>query len=78
MSNNDMLQLCIYTVSGLLIGIFLHKIIMPLIAKLAAKTPIKSDDLIIKTIRKWVIPWFVALGLYLGLKQLNLESRFYF
>ncbi len=78
MSNNDILQLCIYTVSGLVIGIFLYKIILPLIAKLASKTLIKSDDLIIKTIRKWIIPWFLALGVYLGLKQLNLESRFYF
>ncbi|MBK9485895.1 MAG: mechanosensitive ion channel family protein [Chitinophagaceae bacterium] len=78
MSNNDMLQLCIYTVSGLATGIFVHKIIMPMFARLAAKTSIKSDDLIIKTIRKWVIPWFLALGLYLGLKQLNFESRFYF
>lgn len=73
-----MLQLCIYTVSGFLIGLFLHKVIMPLIARLAAKTSIKSDDLIIKTIRKWVIPWFLTLGLYVGLKQINLESRFYF
>lgn len=78
MSNNDILQLCVYTVSGLVTGIFLHKIIMPLFARLASKTLIKSDDLIIKTIRKWIIPWFFALGLYLGLKQLNLESRFYF
>ncbi len=78
MSNNDILQLCIYTISGLVIGTFLQRIIMPLIAKLASKTLIKSDDLIIKTIRKWIIPWFLALGVYLGLKQLNLESRFYF
>ena len=78
MSNNEILQLCIYTVSGLVAGIFLHKIIMPVFTRLAAKTSIKSDDLIIKTIRKWVIPWFFALGLYLGLRQLNLESRFYF
>jgi small-conductance mechanosensitive channel len=78
MSNNDILQLSIYTVSGLAIGIFLHKIIMPLIARLAAKTHIKSDDLIVKTIRKWVIPWFLTLGLYLGLRQLDLESRFYY
>ena len=73
-----MLLLAAYIVSGFLIGLFLHKIIMPLIAKLASKTPIKSDDLIIKTIRKWVIPWFLALGVYLGLRQLNLESCFYF
>ncbi len=78
MSNNEMLQLSIYTVSGLVAGIFVHKVIMPLFARLALKTSFKSDDLIIKTISKWVIPWFFALGLYLGLKQLNFESRFYF
>ena len=78
MTQNQMLLLAAYIVSGFLIGLFLHKIIMPLIAKLASKTPIKSDDLIIKTIRKWVIPWFLALGVYLGLRQLSLESRFYF
>jgi small-conductance mechanosensitive channel len=78
MSQSDILQLSIYIVSGFLIGLLMHKIVMPLIAKLAAKTSIKSDDLIIDTVRKWVIPWFLALGLYLGLKQLELESRFYF
>lgn len=77
MSEHDMLQLAIYTVSGFLTGLFLHKIVMPLIARLASKTSIKSDDLIIKTIRKWVIPWFLTLGVYVGLKQLQLESRSY-
>ena len=78
MTQNEMLLLAAYIVSGFLIGLLLHKVIMPLITRLAAKTSIKSDDLIIKTIRAWVIPWFLALGLYLGLKQLDLESRFYF
>jgi small-conductance mechanosensitive channel len=77
MDKPEIIYLTLYSVSGLLIGIFLHKIIMPFISRLAAKTTLKSDDLIIKTIRKWVIPWFFALGLYLGLKQLNLENRFY-
>ena len=78
MSQSDLLLLSVYIFSGLLIGLLLHKVVMPLIAKLAAKTSIKSDDLIINTIRKWVVPWFLALGLYFGLKQLELESRFYF
>ena len=78
MTQHDILLLAAYIASGFLIGLFLHKVIMPLFAKLAAKTSLKSDDLIIKTIRAWVIPWFLALGLYLGLKELNLESRFYF
>jgi len=78
MNRHDLLQIAIYTISGLGIGIFLHKAVMPLIARLAAKTALKSDDLVIKTIRRWVIPWFIALGLYIGLKQINLENRFYF
>ena len=78
MSEHDMLQLAIYTVSGFLIGLFLHKIGMPLIARLASKTSLKSDDLIINSIRKWIIPWFLTLGVYVGLKQLQLESRSYF
>ena len=77
MSENDILQLSIYIVSGFLVGLFVHKVIMPLFSKLAKKTSIKSDDLIIKTIRKWVIPWFLALGLFLGLNRLDLDSRFY-
>jgi len=78
MTQNEMLLLAAYILSGFFIGLLLHKIIMPLIVKLAQKTLIKYDDLIFKTIRAWVIPWFLALGMYLGLKQLNLESRFYF
>src|ERR1700754_721505 len=78
MTQHEMLLLAAYIGSGLFIGIIMHKIVMPFFAKLASKTSIKSDDLIIKTIRAWVIPWFLALGLYVGLKQLELESRFYF
>jgi len=78
MNDNDILQLSIYIVSGLIAGLLLYKVVMPLIAKLAAKTSIKSDDLIIKTIRKWVIPWCLALGLYLGLKQQELDNRYYY
>ena len=76
MSENDILQLVIYTISGFAIGLIVHKIVMPFFSRLAAKTTIKSDDLIIKTIRNWVIPWFLALGIFLGLRRLDLDSRF--
>ncbi|MBL7702133.1 MAG: mechanosensitive ion channel family protein [Ferruginibacter sp.] len=78
MTDNDILQLSLFTVSGLLTGLILYKIVMPFIAKLAAKTSIKSDDLIIQTLRKWVIPWFFALGLFLGLKRLELDGDWYY
>lgn len=73
-----MLVLAIYVAAGLLAGLFLHKIIMPLFARLAAKTFFKSDDLVIKTISKWVVPWCLALGLFLGLKKLRLQTDYYF
>lgn len=76
MNQNDILQLSIYTFSGFLIGLIMHKIVMPFLSRLAAKTTIKSDDIIIKAIRNWVIPWFLALGIFLGLRRLDLDSRF--
>ena len=77
MTENDILQLSIYIVSGFITGLIIYKLIMPLIAKLAAKTSIKSDDLIIRTIRNWVIPWFVALGLFLGLRRIDMDMKYH-
>ena len=77
MTENDILQLAIYIVSGFITGLIIYKLIMPLIAKLAAKTSIKSDDLIIRTIRNWIIPWFVALGLFLGLRRIDMDMKYH-
>ncbi len=77
MTENDILQLSIYIASGFAAGIIMYKLVIPLFAKLAAKTAIKSDDLIIRTIRNWVIPWFVALGLFLGLRRIDMEMRYH-
>lgn len=77
MTENDIFQLSIYIVSGLIIGLVIYKLVIPLIAKLAAKTSIKSDDLIIRTIRNWVIPWFVALGLFLGLRRIDMDMKYH-
>ena len=77
MTENDIFQLSIYIASGFIIGLVIYKLLLPLIAKLAARTTIKSDDLIIRTIRNWVIPWFVALGLFLGLRRIDMEMRYH-
>jgi small-conductance mechanosensitive channel len=78
MNQQEIFQLSIYIISGIIAGLVLYKIVMPAIAKLAARTSIKSDDLIIASIRKWVIPWCFALGLFLGLKNMEFESRYYY
>lgn len=77
MTENDILQLTIYIVSGFIIGFCIHKWIMPLLARLASKTTLKSDDLIISTLRKWIIAWFVALGLFLGLRRIDMDMRYH-
>ena len=77
MTENDILQLSIYIISGFFAGLVIYKLIMPLIAKLAAKTSIKSDDLIIRTISNWVIPWFIALGLFLGLRRIDMDMKYH-
>ncbi len=76
MNGNDLLYLIIYIFSGFIIGLIIHKVIMPALSKLTKKTQMKFDDLIIDTICKWVIPWFLALGLYLGLRRLEMGSLY--
>ena len=72
--NNELLQLVIYTAAGFFIGLIIYKLIMPLFSRLAARTAIRSDDLVVDTIRRWVIPWFVALGLFLGLQRIEMDG----
>ena len=78
MNNDEILQLLIYTASGFFTGFIIYKVLMPLFAKLATKTSIKTDDLIIQTIRKWVIPWCVALGLFLGLRRIEMDEQYHY
>ncbi|MDP4283490.1 MAG: mechanosensitive ion channel [Bacteroidota bacterium] len=77
MIKNDIFQLAIYVFSGFLIGFVFHKWIMPVLAKLAAKTRLKSDDLIVSIINKWIISWFVALGLFIGLKNIEINDKYH-
>lgn len=77
MSDKEIMQLAIYLIAGLAIGFAVHTWIIPILKKLAKKTSIKSDDLIIDTIDKWVIWWFVALGLFLGLNRVDMPAKYH-
>jgi small-conductance mechanosensitive channel len=76
MTGYEILQLSIYIASGFVLGFVLYKWLIPVLAKLAAKTKWQSDDLIIHTISKWVIPWLMALGLYLGLTHIEIRPKY--
>lgn len=77
MNEDDILKLALFIAAGFVAGVIVHKLLMPLLAKLASKTKLKSDDLIIASIRKWIIAWFVALGLFMGLRRINMDMRYH-
>ncbi|MBL0182997.1 MAG: mechanosensitive ion channel family protein [Chitinophagaceae bacterium] len=77
MTDDDIFKLALYIIAGFVVGFIVHKLVMPLLAKLASKTKLKSDDLIIETIRKWDISWFVALGLFLGLRRIDMDVHYH-
>lgn len=77
MTQDDILKLVLYILGGFVVGFIVHKWVMPLLARLASRTKLKSDDLIVETIRKWVISWFVALGLFLGLRRIDMDMRYH-
>ena len=77
MTEKEILELTLYIIGGFITGYIIYKLVIPIITRLAAKTSIKSDDLIIYTISKWIIPWFVALGLFLGLRRIEMETQYH-
>ena len=77
MSKYDLLLLGSYISGGFIVGYLLYRFIMPLLAKLAAKTSLQSDDLIITVIKKWVIAWMVALGIFIGLRRIEMDIRYH-
>ncbi len=77
MTQDDILKLVLYILGGFVVGFIVHKWLMPLLSKLASRTKLKSDDLIIETITKWVVAWFVALGLFLGLRRIDMDMRYH-
>ncbi len=76
MNQTAYIHLGIFIICGFIAGLLVKKLLIPGLAKLARKTSFKSDDLIIKVIGSWVIGWFVALGIYFGLKYVELPSKY--
>ncbi len=50
---------------SVVLGIILRNVVIPYLAKLAARTKWKFDDVVISSVRSSVILWAIVLGLYL-------------
>jgi len=65
-----------YVGIGLSVGLALRYLVIPRIKKVTEKTDLKSDDLIIRYIGKWVIVWGISLGLYFALAKVTIDTRY--
>ncbi len=77
MTNEEILLFIIYIAAGIVVGIFVNRLLIPFLRKLAKRSKIKSDDLIVATVAVWILPWFVALGLFIGLQQVEMPTKYY-
>jgi small-conductance mechanosensitive channel len=57
----------IFVGSGLVLGIFIDHVVLPILMKLASKTKWKFDDIIIGSLRGLFIVWFGVLGAHLAI-----------
>lgn len=76
LTNKEWIFLTAYVAGGIILGFIVKKILFPFLTKAAAKTRWQSDDLIVATTRKWVLTWFIATGLYLGLHHATVQAKY--
>ena len=77
MTFDEMLYFSFYVAGGLIAGLLVKKVISPIVKRAVAHTRWTADDLIIESIGKWVIPWFIALGFFLGWRQVEMDLKYH-
>ena len=77
MTWDEFLQFSIYTGCGIVLGLLIQKLLMPVLRKIASRSKWAGDDLIISSISKWVAAWFVALGIFLGWRRVQMEEKYH-
>lgn len=59
LQNKQIIEIAIVVGGAIILGWLIKKLLFPLLYKLTKKTKWKSDDIIIESIGKWVIFWFL-------------------
>ena len=62
--------------AAFIIGLFVKTFLVRILAKLAAKTKWKWDDLVIAAIRFWLPIWCVIAGLYIALQAWGIPDKY--
>ena len=77
MTFDEMLYFSLFIAGGLIAGFFIKKVISPFFKKAAARTKWAVDDLVFESVSKWLIPWFVALGVFLGWRRVDMDVKYH-
>ncbi|MBW7889852.1 MAG: mechanosensitive ion channel family protein [Chitinophagaceae bacterium] len=77
MNFDELLYFSLFVAGGFVIGFFVRKVISPIFRKAASRTKWTADDLIFENTGKWVIPWFLALGVYWGWEHVKMDAKYH-
>lgn len=77
MTLDELLYFSLFVAGGLIAGFFVKKVVSPIVKRAVARTKWTADDLIIESISKWVIAWFVALGVFLGWRRIAMDDKYH-
>ncbi|HTN06369.1 mechanosensitive ion channel family protein [Agriterribacter sp.] len=77
MTFDEMLYFSLFVAGGLIAGLFVKKVISPVIKRAVMRTKWTADDLIIESIGKWVMAWFIALGIFLGWRRVEMDVKYH-
>ncbi len=67
----------IYLGVGIALGIVIRKFLAPVLTKASTHTRWKTDDLLVESASRWIIPWFVVLGAYMGREHVVMEPQYH-
>ncbi|MFT3701852.1 MAG: mechanosensitive ion channel family protein [Agriterribacter sp.] len=77
MTATEVLHFSIYIGCGIVLGFLIQKLLMPFLEKMATRSKWAGDDLIISSISKWIMPWFIALGIFLGWREVPMQEKYH-
>ncbi len=67
----------IYLGSGILLGFVIKRFIWPVLMRTSTQTRWITDDLLTAAVNKWIIPWSIVLGAYLGREYVTMVPQYH-
>ena len=76
MTSQDIFTLAIYLTVALVVGLIIRKLVVPVLVKVTSPTRWKSENIVMNSIKNWVIFWFLLAGVALVLPAIHIEANY--